>query len=52
MVIPVGPEGRIQELRLIEKSEDGTVHDTTLESVRFVPLTRDPQTSDSGASKR
>jgi len=41
MVIPVGREGRIQELRLLEKNLDGEVEERTLESVRFVPLTRE-----------
>ncbi len=41
MVIPVGPEGRIQELRLITKDADGHVDERMLEAVRFVPLTRD-----------
>ncbi len=45
MVIPVGPEGRIQELRLITKDSDGKIMERMLESVRFVPLTRDEQTT-------
>lgn len=39
MVIPVGPRGRVQELKLIEKQEDGSVKTTTLDLVRFVPMT-------------
>lgn len=41
MVIPVGPEGHIQQLRLIQKDADGNVSEEFIESVRFVPLTRD-----------
>jgi protein-L-isoaspartate(D-aspartate) O-methyltransferase len=43
MIIPVGPEGAIQQLRLITKSEDGKVEERVMEDVRFVPLTRDDQ---------
>ena len=39
MVIPVGPRGRVQELKLLEKQEDGSVRTTTLDLVRFVPMT-------------
>ncbi len=41
MVIPVGPEGGIQQLKLIEKDADGKVRESLLDAVRFVPLTRD-----------
>jgi protein-L-isoaspartate(D-aspartate) O-methyltransferase len=40
MVIPVGPEGGVQELVLIEKRE-GAVVRTNLLPVRFVPMTGD-----------
>ena len=39
MVIPVGTLD--QELIVIEKSEDGTTHHSTVVPVRFVPLTRE-----------
>ncbi|MCH8188252.1 MAG: methyltransferase domain-containing protein [Proteobacteria bacterium] len=39
MVIPVGPRDRVQELKLLEKQEDGSVKTTTLDLVRFVPMT-------------
>ena len=39
MIIPVGPRGRVQELRLLVKQEDGSVNTTTLDLVRFVPMT-------------
>lgn len=39
MVIPVGPRDRVQELKLLEKQEDGSVITTTLDLVRFVPMT-------------
>jgi protein-L-isoaspartate(D-aspartate) O-methyltransferase len=38
MCIPVGAENRIQELMLIEKSEDGSIRKQSLLPVRFVPL--------------
>jgi protein-L-isoaspartate(D-aspartate) O-methyltransferase len=41
MIIPVGAEGGIQQLRLIEKSTNGKIKDTVLDAVRFVPLTRE-----------
>lgn len=41
MVIPVGPEGGIQELLLIDKDEGGAITRRTVEPVRFVPLTGD-----------
>ena len=39
MVIPIGPRDRVQELKLLEKQEDGSVKITTLDLVRFVPMT-------------
>ena len=39
MIIPVGPRGRVQELRLVTKDADGTVNKRTLDLVRFVPFT-------------
>ena len=41
MVIPVGPEGMIQELTLIEKKPDGSIESRRVIPVRFVPLTRE-----------
>lgn len=41
MVIPVGPSSGIQELLVLTKQEDGSVSETEMMSVRFVPLTRD-----------
>lgn len=41
MVIPVGPEGGIQELLLIDKNEEGAIGRRMVEAVRFVPLTGD-----------
>lgn len=41
MLIPVGKEGGIQQLTLLEKDEDGLIHRESIELVRFVPLTRD-----------
>lgn len=38
IVIPVGPEGQTQELRVIEKTEDGSVKETSTIPVRFVPF--------------
>ena len=39
MVIPVGPEGKVQDLQLLEKSK-GQIKTTNLGPVRFVPFTR------------
>ncbi|WP_113924347.1 protein-L-isoaspartate(D-aspartate) O-methyltransferase [Cognataquiflexum aquatile] len=39
MVIPVGPEGKVQDLILLEKSK-GQIKTTNLGPVRFVPFTR------------
>lgn len=41
MVIPVGAEGRVQELQLLTKDAEGRVRKTLLDLVRFVPLTRE-----------
>jgi protein-L-isoaspartate(D-aspartate) O-methyltransferase len=43
MIIPVGPQGTVQELRLIEKDDSGEVSTRVLEPVRFVPFTRDEE---------
>ena len=40
MVIPRGPEGRVQVLTLVRKEADGTVVREELTPVRFVPLRR------------
>ena len=37
MIIPVGTP-LLQELLLLEKDEDGEIHTTVLDEVRFVPL--------------
>ena len=42
LVVPVGPEGRVQSLLLITKDEAGQIHRRSLGAVQFVPLTRDP----------
>jgi protein-L-isoaspartate(D-aspartate) O-methyltransferase len=52
MVIPVGPEGHIQQLRLIEKDAEGNVSEEFIESVRFVPLTRDDNAESDPESRR
>lgn len=41
MVIPVGPDGGVQELFLLEK-QGGEVRRKAVLPVRFVPMTRDP----------
>lgn len=41
MVIPVGPEGRTQSLRVLQKAPDGAITTTDVLPVRFVPFTRD-----------
>ena len=40
MIIPVGPEGAVQELVLLRKGEDGRVTTESVSPVRFVPLLR------------
>ncbi len=39
MVIPVGDWAGVQQLQLIIKEQDGTLHHKNIEPVRFVPLT-------------
>ena len=39
MVIPVGPVALHQELLVVDKNEDGTIHSQPVMPVRFVPLT-------------
>lgn len=41
IVIPVGPEGRTQSLKVLQKGYDGTVSTRDVLPVRFVPFTRD-----------
>lgn len=43
MVIPVGPTSSVQELRLVEKQENGKLKVTNMMPVRFVPFTRRDQ---------
>lgn len=43
MVIPVGPQFRLQQLVLVMKSDSGRVRSRQLLPVRFVPLTRNSQ---------
>ena len=43
MVIPVGPAQAVQELRLITKQPDGSISETMIGAVQFVPLTREPR---------
>lgn len=40
LVIPVGPEGEVQSLRVITRREDGAVEEEEVLAVRFVPMTR------------
>ncbi len=40
LVIPVGRQGEVQELMVVEKAVDGTAHSRRVLPVRFVPLTR------------
>jgi protein-L-isoaspartate(D-aspartate) O-methyltransferase len=39
LVIPVGPEGGVQELLVITKQPDGTVKRQSITPVAFVPMT-------------
>ncbi|WP_238346166.1 protein-L-isoaspartate(D-aspartate) O-methyltransferase [Luteimonas saliphila] len=39
LVIPVGPLQSMQELRVVEKQADGSLHSRSVIPVRFVPLT-------------
>jgi protein-L-isoaspartate(D-aspartate) O-methyltransferase len=41
LVVPVGPEGSVQSLRVLTKDAAGNVSSTDVLSVRFVPFTRD-----------
>lgn len=41
MIVPVGPTYSTQELRLIEKKDDGTLTTRTIAPVRFVPMRRE-----------
>ena len=41
LVIPVGPEGAVQSLRVLTKDAAGNVTSTDVLPVRFVPFTRD-----------
>jgi len=41
LCVPVGEEGRIQELIVVTKQQDGSLKRTTLIPVRFVPMTGD-----------
>lgn len=40
MVVPVGPKGATQQLRVLEKTASGNVESTVVAPVRFVPLRR------------
>lgn len=48
LVIPVGPLHATQELRVVEKREDGSLHERVVTPVRFVPLTGEAATRDRG----
>lgn len=39
MVVPVGPTGTVQSLRLLEKDAHGAVREREIAAVRFVPMT-------------
>ncbi len=41
MIIPVGPDGGVQNLLVVEKSRDGETTTRNIMPVRFVPLTRE-----------
>lgn len=45
LVIPVGPEGGVQELYLMEK-KDGVMTKKSVLPVRFVPMTGEPETGE------
>lgn len=45
LVLPVGPRYGHQELMVIEKRADGSLHETDVLGVAFVPLTRMPSGS-------
>ncbi|AKJ64033.1 protein-L-isoaspartate(D-aspartate) O-methyltransferase [Kiritimatiella glycovorans] len=40
MILPVGPAGGIQVLKLLRRDERGALHERELLEVRFVPMTR------------
>ena len=40
MIIPVGPQGAVQQLTLLEKGADGAVRTTRILPVAFVPMVR------------
>ncbi len=40
LVVPVGPEGAVQSLRVLTKDAEGNVSSSDVLSVRFVPFTR------------
>jgi protein-L-isoaspartate(D-aspartate) O-methyltransferase len=42
MIIPVGPEGEVQELVLLRKEPNGSIRTESISPVRFVPLLREP----------
>ena len=48
LVIPVGPVHAVQELRVLEKREDGSLHERVVTPVRFVPLTGEAADRDRG----
>ncbi|MCB1102067.1 MAG: protein-L-isoaspartate(D-aspartate) O-methyltransferase [Kiritimatiellae bacterium] len=45
LIIPVGPVGGVQSLRVVSKDLDGSVSDKDILPVRFVPFTRPPTPS-------
>lgn len=51
MVIPVGGSPLSQELLIIDKDEDGTLHRRPTIAVSFVPLTGAPQARDASAER-
>jgi protein-L-isoaspartate(D-aspartate) O-methyltransferase len=51
LVIPVGPQGRVQQLRVITRTADGTTSET-IAPVRFVPMTGEAERDQSGAAPR
>jgi len=51
MVIPVGGPAEVQHLLLVEKRADGSATTRRTLPVRFVPLTRERRSSDSGMAK-
>ena len=48
LVIPVGPVHAVQELRVIEKQDDGRLRERVVTPVRFVPLTGEAADRDRG----